>query len=198
MTIEEWHSWRGKGLGASDSPIIMGVSPWSTPIKLWEEKTKRVKRNFSNFATNRGNRLEPKARAAYELETGLESPVRLVQHPVYDYIRATLDGYSPGVILEIKCPGKVDHAKALEGKVPDKYYPQLQHQLLACQEAERVDYYSFNGECGVVIQVFRDPKYQAILLEALQAFWACVINDTPPVGEIEKNIERIRNQILGI
>ena len=36
---EEWLDWRKKGIGSSDAPIIMGVSPWKTPFELWEEKT---------------------------------------------------------------------------------------------------------------------------------------------------------------
>ena len=50
-------------------------------------------------------------------------------------MRASLDGISMDQeILEIKCPYKPnrldsDHQKTKEGKIPEKYWPQLQHQL---------------------------------------------------------------------
>ena len=35
---EEWLEFRRSRIGASDAPIIMGVSPWKTHYKLWVEK----------------------------------------------------------------------------------------------------------------------------------------------------------------
>lgn len=35
---DEWLMWRSQGIGASDAPVIMGVSPWSDPVSLWMEK----------------------------------------------------------------------------------------------------------------------------------------------------------------
>ena len=32
----EWLEWRMGGLGASDAPVVMGVSPYSTSRTLWE------------------------------------------------------------------------------------------------------------------------------------------------------------------
>ncbi len=34
----EWLELRKNKIGASDAPIIMKVSPWKTPYRLWEEK----------------------------------------------------------------------------------------------------------------------------------------------------------------
>ena len=34
----EWHEWRRKGIGSSDAPAVMKVSPWMTPYMLWEIK----------------------------------------------------------------------------------------------------------------------------------------------------------------
>ena len=35
---EQWLQWRKKGIGASDIPIIMGMTSWSSPTQLWREK----------------------------------------------------------------------------------------------------------------------------------------------------------------
>ena len=37
----EWLENRKNHIGASDAPVVMGVSPWDTPYKLWENKLGR-------------------------------------------------------------------------------------------------------------------------------------------------------------
>lgn len=192
MKVEDWHEWRSHGLGSSDAPIVLGVSPWSTPYELWEQKTKRVKKDFSNWATDRGNKLEPVARASYEFENSIEAPPTLVVNPEFPFIRASLDGFcaADGIILEIKCPGKADHETALNGRVPEKYYPQLQHQFLACPEAKVAHYYSFDGTKGVLVIVGRDEAFIKTLFELETKFWHCIQKDTPP-ELTEKDFKRI-------
>lgn len=178
---ESWLEWRNRGIGASDAPVIMGVSPWKTPYQLWEEKMGVVKGMSGNWATRRGNDLEPLARKTYELMTDLDMPPVLAVHPVYDFMRASLDGYNfeARKILEIKCPGREDHAKAVAGQVPLKYIWQLQHQLLVTGALE-ADYFSFDGENGVIVTVKPDEAMQDLLVEKCSAFWACVTSRKPP------------------
>lgn len=178
---EEWHKWRKLGIGSSDAPVIMGMSPWSTPYQLWEEKIGLTKRDVSNFATQRGHELEPIARAQYELETGLDMPATLAVNEKRDWLRASLDGFNAekNIVLEIKCPGKADHETAINGSVPDKYYPQLQHQLLVTG-ATCVHYYSYDGSRGVLIEVKPDIEYIQRLLNTELAFWDNVITKIPP------------------
>lgn len=179
MEVSEWHKWRAGGIGASDSPVVMGVSPYSTRFQLWQEKTGEVVRDASNWATRRGNELEPKARAQYELEMNQDMPPAFLEHPVYPFIRASLDGFGNNIVLELKCPGAEDHALAVAGKVPEKYYPQLQHQLLV-SSASVAHYYSFDGERGVMVQVLPDLVYCEKLLKELHSFWQLVQTKTPP------------------
>ena len=42
---QEWLIWRAQGIGASDAPIIMGVSPWSNIIALWRDKRATLESN---------------------------------------------------------------------------------------------------------------------------------------------------------
>lgn len=181
---DSWHDWRKKGLGASDAPIVMGVSPWRTPYQLWELKTGRVQPNAGNYATNRGHALEPIARAECELETGLDFPARLVEHPAFPFLRASLDGWNEETrtVLEIKCPGAPDHGTALAGSIPDKYYPQIQHQLFVTGAAEAL-YFSYHPEFEIKtasVRVRADVEYQKILFDKMLKFWACVKGDVPP------------------
>lgn len=183
--------WRSKGLGSSDAAVIMGVSPWKNIHELWEEKTGKVVKDQSNFATERGLLLEPKARAHYELLTDCDMPPLLVQHKDYPFLRASLDGCNLGLrrILEIKCPGKADHDIAKRGEVPKKYFPQLQHQLLVTG-FDRVDYFSFDGETGVLVEVYPDEEYLQVLLQAELTFWKQVEDDLPPPVEVKPPKQR--------
>lgn len=54
---------RSKFLGATDIAAVLGVSPWTTPLELWQEKTGRKAKDFSDpkraAILARGKRLEP-------------------------------------------------------------------------------------------------------------------------------------------
>ena len=178
----EWHEWRIKGIGATDAAVILGVSKYKTPYELWEEKTRReIPENKTNWAMERGSHYEPIARANYELKHGTEMPPALMQHERFPFLRASLDGYNEkeGIILEIKCPGASDHSLAKAGKIPEKYIPQLSHQLLVTG-ASRVDYFSFDGTAGVCVQFYPDVEYIKKLLAAELDFWKLVECGEPP------------------
>ena len=177
----EWLSWRRQGIGGSDAPVVMGTSPFKTPLELWREKVGLESGFEGNWATRRGNELEPVARAHYELITDLEMSPALFVHPGYPFMRASLDGWNAEHrrVLEIKCPGKDDHETAKAGRVPAKYYWQLQHQLFVTGGAS-ADYFSFDGEAGVVVTVDPDQEAQAKLLAECEAFWKCVTEKVAP------------------
>lgn len=184
-----WHRLRRMGIGASEVAAIMGLSPWSTPTSVWEVKTGRAEEYKGNARTQRGNEMEPAARAYFELYHGLTFDPVTVTHPDYPFIRASLDGYNDadgGTVLEIKCPGEEDHALALAGKVPDKYMVQVQDQLMITR-ARRALYGSYFPDAepgkplGVVVEVLPDPEMQSRILEAQVTFWReYVEKDVPP------------------
>lgn len=179
---DDWYKWRMAGLGSSDSPVIMGVSEYMTPHQLWLEKTGKVERDTStNWAQARGTRLEPAARARYEIENDCEMPPTLAQHATYPFLRASLDGYNEKTktVLEIKCFGKSKHDLARQGIIPESAKIQLQHQLLVTG-ADRVHYYSYSGSDGILVEYLPEPESIKKLLKALLAFWFLVETDQPP------------------
>lgn len=197
-----WYDWRKKGLGASDAPIVMGVSPWSTAHELWEQKTGRVVKDHSNWATNRGNELEPRARAHLELELGMDFPAILSEHPKFPFMRASLDGWNSKnkIVLEIKCPGAADHQSAKEGKVPEKYFPQIQHQIFVTGATKAI-YYSYTEDKetgkpeGFIVEVLADIEYIKKLFEAMCKFWICIEKDIEP-ELTEKDFKNVRSADL--
>lgn len=187
---DEWLEWRRNGIGASDAPVVMGVSPWKTPYQLWLEKTKRVTpESTSNWAQERGNELEPVARAKFELETGIDMPAKLYQHMDFPWLKASLDGGNDDerAGLEIKYLGVNDMKLAKAGALPPKYIPQVQHQLLVTGY-EKIYFFGYNvpkdaqnhmGE-SVTVEVTPDPEYIRKLFEIERGFWEFVATDIPP------------------
>ena len=75
----EWLAHRLKYRNASETPAVMGVSPWVTPYQLWLQRTGRSEAKVT-AAMRRGTELEPVARAAYERLTGhVMEPLVLVE-----------------------------------------------------------------------------------------------------------------------
>ena len=66
----EWHEHRRLHRNASETPVVLGVSPFATQYQLWQQKLGLATPEV-NPAMLRGTELEPAARAAYERLTGL-------------------------------------------------------------------------------------------------------------------------------
>lgn len=189
---DEWALWREKGVGSSDAPAILGVSPWSTALQLWERKTGRREPQATNAAMQRGTDLEVYARREFEFEHGGDFPPACLIHPDYPFLKASLDGWNPErrMVVEIKCPGRADRDLALSGKVPPKYLPQVMHLLLV-SGADRCLYVTYDPDAGChTLTVERDEPYIALLLEKEIAFWECVQSDTPPEASEQDVVTR--------
>ena len=180
---KEWLDNRRKFIGASDAPIILGVSPWKTPYQLWEEKLgfgKEIDLS-KNPQIVRGNALEPVVLQNFNNENFLTLYPQVVYHKEIKFMMASLDGLSKekDVAIEIKCPGKEAHQKALNGEIPEYFYPQLQHQL-ACLGLDSIYYHSFHESGIATVIVKRDDKYIKKMITKEKKFWECVQTFTPP------------------
>lgn len=180
---ESWKKWRKSHLGSSDCAAIMGVSPWKSALQLYHEKTSdTIEESVSNFAMRRGVELEPLALAKFEAETGYLMTPRVLVHPVHTMLSASLDGLEieQKCAVEIKCSGKVDHALALKGEVPEKYIPQLHHIMLVTG-LSFIYYMSYvSDEDFTIFKVFRDYEYEKRLITAELEFWNRIQERNPP------------------
>lgn len=163
---QEWLEWRRKGIGASDAPVIMGVSPFKTINQLWKEKVMGWQQP-DNAAMARGRELEDEALGAFMMETGLfMTPQVRKEHAEHPWMRATLDGYEEkeNLVVEIKT------CRAVHEEVPEHYYPQLQHQMEVCG-ATSIFYYSYDGNRGKLLQIDKNPGYVEKMIDSEKKFW---------------------------
>ena len=177
----EWHAHRKQYFNASETPAVMGVSPWQTPYELWLVKTGR-KVTESNLAMQHGTALEPAARAAFEATTGLIMQPQLVVDGQYS---ASLDGTTLNgtTLVEIKCPYK-GQASALwqtvsTGTIPEHYRWQVQHQLMV-SKAKLAYLWVFDGSAGTQLTIEPDEASFLQIRQAWEAFNHYLVTDVPP------------------
>jgi len=177
----EWHEHRRNHRNASETPAVLGVSPWMTPYQLWQIKLGLVEPEVTG-AMLHGTQLEPQARAAYEALTGhVMQPLVLVDGE----FSASLDGLtlSGDRVLEIKCPFKRRDSTlwkaAAEGRLPEHYAWQVQHQLMVTR-AEIADVYVFDGEDGLLLEVQPQPETWPKIRAAWDEFMSWVREGQAP------------------
>ncbi len=194
--------WYAKGsIGASVMAAIMNESEYDTPLSLWRTMTKRDPKKENNFAMTVGLDNEAKARSIYELDTGVDCPPALFQHPDMPWARCSLDGWVEELkrVVEIKCMGREKHAMARAGKVPETYVAQLQWQLFVTG-AKVVHFVSLNPETMAdieIVAVTPDMEYWARMIPAAQQFWFYLQTDTPPPITADDFLEDVDPTTLG-
>lgn len=195
---KEWKNLRKNKIGASDAPIIMGVSPFfrrdglpKTPLTLWKEKLDLLPEESPTSAMSFGIDKEGNIRDLYKDITGIHIHPEVIFHKDNPYLMASLDGISEDKqhIVEIKCANEEDHEMAHKEKIPEKYFPQLQHQI-NCAGLESVSYVSYHKGDIKIVPVALDQKYLNGLLEKEEEFWECLKNFKEPSLIDKDYIER--------
>lgn len=178
----EWKEFRRNMVMASEAPIILGLSPWKTPLQLYSDKINGTE-SIQTEAMRRGLSLESEARAAFEQLTGHFVYPAVLVHPDIPWMGASYDGINEeGIVMEAKCPGQADHDLALKGIIPEKYKAQLQHQMCVAQVSSAY-YFSYRPQdpqpCALV-PVTRDLDFIRDMLIAEKEFWDRLQSKTPP------------------
>ncbi|MDP5909517.1 YqaJ viral recombinase family protein [Pseudomonas aeruginosa] len=139
---------------------------------LCERLTGKREEGYTNAAMQRGNDLEPIARAAYEMYEDCEVvEVGLILHPSIDGFGASPDG----VILldngrrglEIKCPNTAQHIAVVQSGKHDTQYEWQMLAQMACADLESVDFVSFDDRLPEELQYvcFRYQRDEARIRE---------------------------------
>lgn len=176
----EWHAHRLAHRNASETPAVLGFSPYTTPYQLWEQRTGRVTVEVTP-AMAHGTATEPQARVMYETLTGnVMQPLVLVDGAY----SASLDGITldGDLVLEIKCPRSKDSTllkDARAGRVPIHVYWQVQHQLMV-SGARLAHVYVYDGKLGHLVEQPAEPECWGTIRQGWEAFDECVRTDTPP------------------
>lgn len=177
---QNWLDLRNNMIGASDAAVIIGISPWKTPNQLWCEKM-GLSSPKQTAVMRRGLDLEPMAREKFINMVGYDVLPIVALHDSTPYMMASFDGLSESgeVAVEIKCPGSQDHEMAMDGLIPDKYIPQLQHQMEVAG-INSMFYFSYSENSCRILEIEKDDKYVQKLLKKEKDFWDCMQNLEAP------------------
>jgi putative phage-type endonuclease len=179
----EWKDFRQTKITATDVPVILGLSPYTTKYELFHRKLGLAPEQKETPAMVNGRRLEPIARDEFIEESGIYFYPLVYVHDEYDYLMASLDGYSneKNVVLEIKCNGPANHAIAMQGNVPDDHYCQMQIQMEVIN-AEYGYYLSYQEQKGqsIKLKVERNLHYFSDILPEIKEFHTRLITFDPP------------------
>lgn len=190
---EQWLTNRQNGLGASDAPIILGLSRWKSPYALYLEKLGVVQPNQSETEAQAwGLLLEEPMAKRFEQETERTvvqpPPYTIYQHPELDWLMATLDrwqvrpnddGVAMKVPLELKTSNWALDARWKE-EPPIEYLVQVQHQMAVTGTQWASIAGLVGGQKFLWMDVERDDEFIRVLLSTERAFWEQVLRHEPP------------------
>jgi len=162
---------------------------------ICERLTGRQGDNYQNAAMVWGTETEPKARAAYEAETGsLVEGVGFVPHPTILMSGASPDGLvADDGLVEIKCPNTATHIDTiLSESVPGKYNTQMQWQM-ACTGRQWCDFISYDPRVPEKMQLWvKRVERDQTLIDDLETD---VFNF---IEELETKIDKLQEKYDGL
>jgi len=200
---EDWHAARlGKVTASRVADVIAKTKTGPSASRanymaelICERLTGAKGDSYQNAAMVWGTETEPKARAAYEAETGsLVEGVGFVPHPTIPMSGASPDGLvgeEGGV--EIKCPNTATHIDTiLSETIPGKYVTQMQWQM-ACTGRKWCDFISYDPRVPEKMQLWikrveRDDKYIEEMEKEVVAF----------LEELETKLGKLKEKYDGL
>lgn len=187
LSVEEWLHYRRQGIGGSDASTILGLNPYNSILRLWEDKTGRYPvEEMENEYTHFGHVMEPVIRREFERRTGYR--VRrsnfILQSTEYPFMLADLDGTTrdnEGNVCVFEAKTASEYKRPVwEKGIPDEYMAQLQHYLLVTGYPKAYICAVVGGNSFYCHEIQRDEAYMDRLLLAEKKFWDCVVSGLPP------------------
>lgn len=195
----DWHNLRLVSIGASDIPVIAGVSEYMTPYKLWQIKTGFCTQDAPNPAMLKGKDYEPMIRQRASEELGLAFLPEVHLNPDHMFALASLDGiaYEDGKphLLECKYNSESKHKAAKEGAPVFAHVLQMQWQMF-CAEANLCYYASYHDKTDdlVIALVGRSDDLIKQIFKKAQDFVRRIEEMDPP----EKKDKDLKEEFITI
>jgi len=202
MAREIWLEQRKNGLGGSDAAVILGLSPWKSPLALWSEKTGLVEPEDIGALeyVEWGNILEEPIAKKYSEVTGR----KLVDHgrylifksPIHPFMFCTpdreivpIDDRGPGE-LSIKTAGAYKEHD-WEEEPPLMYQAQLQHELIVRELLWGSFAVLIGGQKFRWCDQDRNEDLCSYILEKEEEFWDQVQREDPPPADASDSTKEV-------
>ena len=97
MNKQKWLLDRKKGIGGSESAILLGLNEYKSPLDVYLDKVDpNIKEDIPTLPMQAGTILEPLVAELYSKETSykLKNPNRIYKHKKYKFLIGTPDRFS--------------------------------------------------------------------------------------------------------
>lgn len=194
MTREAWLDVRRKSIGGSDAAAIVGLNNYSSPIRVWADKTGRLPAKETSEAMRQGNDLEEYVARRFSEATGkkVRRSNAIYYNDEYPFAHANVDRLIDGEDAGLEC--KTTSALSLKsfagGEYPDRYYVQCQHYMAVTGRTKWYLAVLVLGRDFKIFEIARDEDEINALMDAEVDFWQHVIKDEmPDVSENDDDAE---------
>jgi len=207
MSREEWLQLRKSGIGGSDAGAICGLNPYSSPMKVYQDKTSEDVSDLDSEAMRQGRDLEDYVARRFMEATGLKVRrsnilYRSTEHPcmIADVDRLIV-GEDAG--LECKTASAYSSDKWKDGEVPMHYLIQCCHYMAVTGRSAWYIAVVILGQEFKYAKITRDDAMIANLIAIEEAFWNTHVVQRvmpPPDGSkacdevLEKYFHRARKE----
>jgi len=181
MLTEAQRERRKHGIGGSDIAVIMGLSPYKTPLQLYYEKTGLIEIEYKKTEEQYwGHLMEPVIRDHFCRLHGLTvSQHDTLVHKDYDFIIGNIDGYITALdsILEIKITNAFKRNEwGIEGTdvLPIIYLLQAAHYCAVKNCNKAIVAVLIGGNEYREYNYTRDLEIENEIIKACIEFWDCV------------------------
>jgi len=133
MNRFDWLKERRTGIGGSDVPGVLGISPYSTPYTVWADKIGLLPEKEYTEAMRQGTDLEAYVTRRFCEETGLKAHGKnqIIRNPNYPYALANIDrrivGERAGLEVKTCSPFRLPDFEGDD--YPPEYLAQCLHYL---------------------------------------------------------------------
>lgn len=202
VSSEEWLRLRKTGIGGSDAGAICGVNPYSSAMKVFQDKTSKEVEEQDNEAIRIGHDLEDYVAQRFTEATGLKVRksnfmYRSVENP---FMIADVDRLIVGedAGLECKTANAYNADKWKDGDIPLHYVMQCYHYMAVTGKRTWYIAAVILGREFVYRKIVWNDELIARLTEIEKDFWENhVLTDAMPAPDGSKACDEVLDRYFG-
>jgi putative phage-type endonuclease len=184
---DRWLEERRKLLTASDVSAVLGINPWTSPLRLWQRKLGLAPPEQDSEQFTWAREAEPFVAQAYARRTGRPTQIaqQLLRSVRWPWLGATLDAWTVhpvhgSIPLEIKWTRSSKANEDWAEGVPELYAPQLETQARVAGTEAASAAASIFGAPIVWCDRENDRELWTRILDATRDFVKRIENEDPP------------------
>ncbi len=202
MSNVQWLALRKTGIGGSDAGTVCGLNPYSSPMKLFHDKTSEETEELDNEAVRQGHDLEEYVAQRFMEATGLKVRrsnymYRSVEHP---FMIADVDRLIVGedAGLECKTASAYNADKWKNGDIPLHYIMQCYHYMAVTGKRTWYIAAVILGREFVYRKLVWNDELITCLIEVEKDFWENhVMTGVMPAPDGSQACDKLLNRYFG-